>query len=298
MTNMPLIAIVGTGRMGSALAGGFLAAGYDVTVWNRTRDKCEPLADQGARIADTILTAISWADIVVVNVNDYETSDRLLHEKEVTTALGRKLLVQLSSGSPAQARAQMIWAETNDIGYLDGVISAPPSYIGASDCPILYAGPEELFEEHKQTLATLGGYTWHVGTDAGSAAALESALLMTCYGAMFGALQGAAICEAAGISQETFLTCNKAFAPAIEGGWVDMINRIQTKRFDADPQSLTTINILAGTVNSVLAFCNENGIQTGVPRAFHELFQQAFDAGKGYEDFASLHLLMRKKEGK
>ena len=74
----PGILVVGTGRMGSALARTFLKHEYTTGVWNRTRSKLEPLAALGARIADTLPAAIAAADIVVINVNDYETTEKLL----------------------------------------------------------------------------------------------------------------------------------------------------------------------------------------------------------------------------
>jgi len=48
---LPTIAFLGTGLMGRPMAGRVLAAGYPVTVWNRTPDKARSLADQGATVA-------------------------------------------------------------------------------------------------------------------------------------------------------------------------------------------------------------------------------------------------------
>jgi 3-hydroxyisobutyrate dehydrogenase-like beta-hydroxyacid dehydrogenase len=81
----PSITILGTGRMGSALARTFLKQGYTTTVWNRTRSKCQPLAELGAQIAPSVLDAVA-AEVIVVNVTDYVTSDRLLRPDDVTKA--------------------------------------------------------------------------------------------------------------------------------------------------------------------------------------------------------------------
>src|SRR2546429_249053 len=50
----PRLGWIGTGRMGYAMVSRLLEAGHDVAVWNRTRAKCEPLAEHGARIVDSI----------------------------------------------------------------------------------------------------------------------------------------------------------------------------------------------------------------------------------------------------
>jgi 3-hydroxyisobutyrate dehydrogenase-like beta-hydroxyacid dehydrogenase len=96
----PRISVIGTGRMGSALVKAFLKQGYPVDIWNRTKSRSEPLAALGARIATTVQDAVTAAEVVVVNVNDYVTSNRLLRSDDLTKGLRGKLLVQLASGSP------------------------------------------------------------------------------------------------------------------------------------------------------------------------------------------------------
>jgi 3-hydroxyisobutyrate dehydrogenase-like beta-hydroxyacid dehydrogenase len=83
----PRISVLGTGRMGSALVKAFLKQEYPVDIWNRTKSRSEPLAALGARMATTVQDAVSSAEIVVVNVNDYVTSDRLLQSDNGTKEL-------------------------------------------------------------------------------------------------------------------------------------------------------------------------------------------------------------------
>ena len=47
------VGYIGMGIMGSAMAANLLKAGFDVTVWNRTTSKCDPLKTQGAKVADS-----------------------------------------------------------------------------------------------------------------------------------------------------------------------------------------------------------------------------------------------------
>ncbi len=172
------ISILGAGRMGSALARAFLRKGHETSVWNRTKSKCEPLAALGAQIAPTVQDAAVAAEIIIVNLNDYVTSDGLLTPDDVTNALRGKLLVQLTSGTPKQAKEMAARAKQHDIRYLDGAIMATPNLIGEAECTILYSGPSDLFEKYKPVLLALGGNAVHVGSDVGHASALDSALLV------------------------------------------------------------------------------------------------------------------------
>ncbi|RKH08626.1 NAD(P)-dependent oxidoreductase [Corallococcus sp. CA047B] len=289
----PAIAVLGVGRMGSALVSAFLKQGYTVDIWNRTRAKCEPLAAQGARIAATVRDAVAAADLVVVNVSDYGASDALLRPDEVTQALRGKLLVQLTSGSPGQAREQATWAQQHGIPYLDGAIMGTPDFIGQPGGTLLYSGPSELFEQARPILLALGGNTQHVGSDVGHAAALDSALLVSMWGQMFGVLQGVAVCEAERIPLDTFLGYVKAFAPVVDGGVTDLVTRVQQRRFAADTATLATIEVHAGALRHLLELCKERGLHRAVPEAFDQLFQAALRTGHGQDDFAALTRFMR-----
>ena len=65
MANDNAIAVLGTGIMGAAIARNLIAAGMEVRAWNRTREKAEPLADDGAKVADTPAEAAEGAGFVL-----------------------------------------------------------------------------------------------------------------------------------------------------------------------------------------------------------------------------------------
>ena len=70
------IAVLGTGIMGAAMARNLLAAGMEVRVWNRTREKAEPLADDGAKVADIPAEAAEGAGLVLTMLADAETVEQ------------------------------------------------------------------------------------------------------------------------------------------------------------------------------------------------------------------------------
>jgi 3-hydroxyisobutyrate dehydrogenase-like beta-hydroxyacid dehydrogenase len=287
------ISVLGMGRMGSALARAFLKQGYETTVWNRTKSKCEPLSTLGARIASTVPDAVAAAEIIVVNVSDYVTGDALMRPDNIASALRGKLLVQLTSGSPRQARETAAWAQQHGIQYLDGAIMATPNLIGEPDCTILYSGPSDLFENYKPVLLALGGNAVHVGSDVGHASALDSALLAVMWGALFGMLQGVAICEAEELRLDAYISYLKPILPQVDGWVIDTVKRIEDRRFAGDEETLATVDSHYGALQHLLELCKERGIKRVVPEAFDELFQAVINAGHGQDDFAVLNKFMR-----
>ena len=67
--NAQKIGWIGTGRMGTPMAERLLKAGYDVSIWNRTRAKAEPLAAKGGKIVDK-LSDLSSCDVVFSIVSE------------------------------------------------------------------------------------------------------------------------------------------------------------------------------------------------------------------------------------
>lgn len=289
----PDIAVIGTGRMGSVLVGAFLKHGLRTTIWNRTRARSEPLAAQGAHVAATVQDAVAAAELIILNVSDYAVSEQLLKHDEVTRALRGKVLVQLVTGSPKQARELAGWAQAHAISYLDGAIMATPNFIGDPGCTILYSGDPTLFHTYKPVLSALGGNTVHVGSDPGHASVLDNALLVSMWGALFGVLQGAALCDAEKFPLDAFLGFYKAVMPVTNGAADEMVQRIQSGHFAGDEKTLATVEICSSSVRLLIEMAKERGLRHAMLDSFDQIFQAALKAGHAQDDLAVLHKFMR-----
>ena len=163
--NLPSVTVIGLGSMGSALASAFLDKGFPTTVWNRSNEKGADLVAKGAIRAGTISEAISASTLVVVCVLDYEAMHQVIDSEDVPVA--GKVIVNLTSGTPAEARETAQWAQETSIGYLDGAIMAVPPMIGDEETLIFFGGPETLYRKHEKTLEALAGAATYLGDDCG-----------------------------------------------------------------------------------------------------------------------------------
>ena len=192
------VSVIGLGTMGSTLARLLLRAGHRVTVWNRTSAKADPLVREGAILAPGPAAAIGASCVVVVCLYDYNAANEVLDTNEVASALPGRTLVQLTTGSPREARDSEAWARQRGARYLDGAIQAAPSQMARPDTTILVSGAETAFRRSEPLLQVFGGNVKYLGEPVAAAAAMDLATLSYVYGAFLGFLHGARIAESEG----------------------------------------------------------------------------------------------------
>ncbi len=101
------VTVIGLGPMGQAMAGTFLKQGYEVTVWNRTLSKADELAAQGALKALTVEEALAANPLAILSLTDYDAMYAILESAQ--GSLHGKVIVNLSSDTPAKARQAAAW---------------------------------------------------------------------------------------------------------------------------------------------------------------------------------------------
>jgi 3-hydroxyisobutyrate dehydrogenase-like beta-hydroxyacid dehydrogenase len=177
------VTLLGLGAMGAALARAWLAAGHPLTVWNRTSARAAALAPEGARVAQNVAEAVAASILVVVCLLDDASVDEALAGADLTG----KDVVNLTTSTPAEARARAEWARARGARYLDGGIMAVPPMIGVPEAGghVFYSGSGDVFEQHRQTL-DVPARTAYVGENAGFAALHDVALLSAMYGMFAG----------------------------------------------------------------------------------------------------------------
>jgi 3-hydroxyisobutyrate dehydrogenase-like beta-hydroxyacid dehydrogenase len=185
------VSVIGLGMMGAALAGAYLKAGHKTTVWNRSAEKADPLVAQGAVRAGDVAEAVAASDVLVVCVFDYAAMHEILDP--VREKLTGKVIVNLTSGLPDDARGAADWARATGADYLDGYIMAVPPGVGLAQTLLFYGGDPQVYGRHEATLKVIGGNSIHLGTDPGVAALYDLGLLAILWSSLAGALHAYAL---------------------------------------------------------------------------------------------------------
>jgi 3-hydroxyisobutyrate dehydrogenase-like beta-hydroxyacid dehydrogenase len=284
------VSMIGLGAMGSALAKALLRDGYRVTVWNRTSSKADPLVEEGAILAPSPAAAVGASPIVIVCLADYTVSHSILAADEVAPVLAGRLLVQLSTGRPQEARDSEAWAQKRDAGYLDGAIMAMPNQIGTSEAAIFASGDEAAFRRTEPLLGSFAGKVRYLGRPVGSASALDFATLSHVFGGLLGAVHGAVICESEGLRVDAFGALLADLAPVIGDMMKHMCNAIHTGMYEPPLGSVATC---VDAFEGITQQAEEAGINSEFPVFARGIFKRALAAGYGKEEAAAVIKVLR-----
>jgi 3-hydroxyisobutyrate dehydrogenase-like beta-hydroxyacid dehydrogenase len=282
------VSVLGCGVMGSALAQALLERGSRVTVWNRTAAKAELLASRGARRAATPGDAVRASPIVIACVTNYEQTLASL----AGTELAGRTLVQLSTGSPGDARLAEAWALERGAEYLDGAILATPRQIGTPESAILVSGSERAFEASRELLAQMAATVSYLGARVGAASAFDLAFLSMLFGALAGFYHAITIVDSERLPLSELAGLIEASGPAM----------IQMMRHDAGTvesgafeQPEATIDICHQALGLIERSARESGLDASVPSFLERLFAAGQSAGLGAESPAALVKLLRSR---
>ncbi|MBK3606966.1 NAD(P)-dependent oxidoreductase [Streptomyces sp. MBT54] len=169
------VTVLGLGDMGRSLARAFVAAGHPTTVWNRSPGKGEDVVALGAVRAVSAEEAVRASGLVVVCLVDYDASDAVL--EPLAGALEGRVLVNLTSDTPARSRQAAAWAAKHSLAYLDGAIMVPVDVVGTDQGLVLHSGDRAAYETYAPVLRALGEQAPFLGEDHGQAAAHDMAML-------------------------------------------------------------------------------------------------------------------------
>jgi 3-hydroxyisobutyrate dehydrogenase-like beta-hydroxyacid dehydrogenase len=286
------VTVIGLGQMGFVLADLILRAGKSVTLWNRSPDKAAALLKREAILAATPAAAIAASPITLMCVYDYEAARSILGGEGVSAALPGRLVVNLSTGSPEDAREAEGTIARQGGRYLDGAIQAAPSQMGEAGTPILISGPATDFAEVEPLLRILAGNLVYLGDRIDAAAFMDLATLSYVYGAYAGFLHGARIAEEMDISVEAFGGIVSDISPSFGAFFKHQGAVIQSGNF-AVSESPMRISIAA--VDRILSTSERLGLDTEMPALVNRWLQEAKRAGLADEELAAVIKILRAK---
>jgi 3-hydroxyisobutyrate dehydrogenase-like beta-hydroxyacid dehydrogenase len=180
---MKRIAYLGLGVMGTGMASNLLKAGFDVTVWNRTREKCQPLAEQGAHVADTPAQAVIDAEVIMYCLSHEAAVEQVVFGEDgiMDGISDGQIAIDMSTVHPDTSVEENRNYVENGVEFLDAPVFGSRTEAEAGGLWVVVGGKKEVFDRVRPVFEPISESVHYMGeTGQGAAMKLVGNLIVAC----------------------------------------------------------------------------------------------------------------------
>jgi 3-hydroxyisobutyrate dehydrogenase-like beta-hydroxyacid dehydrogenase len=199
------VAVVGAGRMGAAMVGRLRAGGFEVVVYNRSRDKAEAVAERhGAVVAATAREAVAAADVVLVSLADDAALRAAYAGDDGVLAGVRSDVVVCDTSTVAPATVRELAPLVADRGgrLLDAPVSGSVPLVERGELTVMVGGSEDALEVARPVLDQLARSVFHLG-DVGAGATMKLVVNSAVFALNLAVGEALVLAERAGLDRAT-----------------------------------------------------------------------------------------------
>jgi 3-hydroxyisobutyrate dehydrogenase len=283
---------LGTGRMGAQLARRLLGAGHDVSVYNRTLAKAQPLAAHGAKVVDSAADLASCEIVFVMVGTSEDLIDAVLGADGLLSGAAAPSIVVDCSTVSAEASAQVrAEASARGTALLAAPVMGNPRVARAGRLTLAVSGPRAAFDDAEPYLSLLGAGATYVGPGE------LARIVKLCHNLFLGTVAQSmaeitVLAEKSGVSRQAFLACINS---SVMGSLFTQYKTPAYVNLDFTPTF--TAALLRKDFDLGLAAAREREVPLPVASLVHQIVQGLVGRGHGGQDFAALLQLEAESAG-
>ncbi len=279
------LGFIGIGLMGRPMTLRLLAAGHQVTVWNRSREKLAAVVEKGASAARSPAEVARESEIVMMCVTDQHAAEEVLFGADGVTAGAKPggIVVDFSSIAPASAREFATRLETKGIGLVDAPVSGGVAGAENGTLAIMAGGREEHVERVRPLVMHLAQRFTRMGdSGAGQATKLANQVIV---GSLI-----AVIAEAVRLAEASGVDATR-LPEALKGGFADSLPlqifgaRMAARRFEP---SLGAAAIMLKDLENASAVAKEKGVPLPMSSTAVQLYRMLAAHGKAEQEISTI----------
>ncbi|HVS70841.1 MAG TPA: NAD(P)-dependent oxidoreductase [Phycisphaerae bacterium] len=288
---LPRVAFLGLGIMGSGMAARLLAAGFPLTVYNRSPERAAPLAAKGARTADTPREAAENADILIAMLADDDASRAIWLGDHGALAGAKKgaLLIESSTLTVDWIRQLADAAHNAGCELLDAPVTGSKPQANNGELLFLIGGAESAFARARPILTPMARDVVHLGP-TGSGALLKLINNFLC------GVQLVSLAEALGMIERSSLNAEQALTMLSTGTpGSPMIKTLAGRMSKRDYTPNFALSLMAKDMRYAIAEGDRLSLNLATAKTALDAMRQAIAAGHANQDLSALAELFRKK---
>jgi 3-hydroxyisobutyrate dehydrogenase-like beta-hydroxyacid dehydrogenase len=282
----PRVAVLGAGNMAGAMVGTLRRAGFDVTVWNRTSDRAEELAEaHGSVTAPSAAAAVSEADVVLSSLADDEAvlATYLGDDGAASGCTARQVVLEMSTIAPDTALHVSEAVLASGAAFLDAPVSGSVPTVEKGELTIMVGGDAAGIERAGPVLDALAAKVFHVGA-LGAGATVKLAVNALIHAIDVGLSEALVLAERAGVDRSA---AYDVFAGGAAAAPFVLYKRPAFE--DPDNAPLTfTLDLMAKDLDLILSLSRSVGAPMGQAERNRELVERALIGGFSGRDMSAI----------
>jgi 3-hydroxyisobutyrate dehydrogenase len=281
------VAVLGTGIMGAAMARNLLAEGMEVRAWNRSREKAEPLEEDGAEVADSPADAARGADFLLTMLADADVVEEAIAGDVLPALAEDGVWLQMSTVGEDGSNRLAETANEHGVDFVDAPVLGTRQPAEQGQLVVLASGPEEIRERSQRIFDAVGSKTVWLG-EAGAGSRLKLVVNNWIVGLLGVLAETVALANSTGVDPARFLE-------TIEGGPLGL-PYAQLKgnmMIEEDFPTSFSARLARKDTGLVLDTAEAQDLEMPIARAVAARFDEAIQAGHGEQDMAAIYQATR-----
>jgi 3-hydroxyisobutyrate dehydrogenase-like beta-hydroxyacid dehydrogenase len=289
------IGFVGLGDMGQAIVPRLLAAGHQVTGWNRTKEKAAPLFKLGMLWADTPREVAFQSEVVFSIVFDSAAVKSVaLGENGIIAGLRKDAMyLDMSTIDPDASRAIAAEFSQKGLTMLDAPISGTTLTLSKGNASLMVGGDKTAFERVLPVLLAIGPKVTYIG-EQGLAVQLKVALNMTLVIEVIGFCEGVALAEKGGVPREVAVD---AFLKSVVASPVIHYRAPLILEGHISDATYGNVNLQQKDMLLALDLGRKMGVPVPLGAAANEMLNACRGLGLAHHDFVTVYEVYRRLGG-
>ena len=287
------VAILGTGRMGGAMAGTLRRAGFPVRVWNRGGERALAVAEPiGATVAGSAAAAVADADVVISSLAD-DASVLETYTRSGAAAEGLhdgQVVLEMSTIAPHTVREIRPAVEARGAALLDAPVSGSVSVVEQAQLTIMVGGDGAALERARPVLEALAARIFHVGS-LGAGATMKLAVNALIHAIDVGLSEALVLAEKAGVERST---AYDVFASGAAAAPFVLYKREAFEHPDETPPAFL-LDLMAKDLDLILELAREVGATMDQAKQNRATVEAAIAAGFSGRDLSAVAEYLRRE---
>ena len=278
------IGIIGTGMLGEAVALNLLNLGFDVSVYNRTKEKTTEVEKNGATVMNSPKTVADNSELIIIIVKDASAVKEVSFGKNgIIESENKKLIVaDMSTIEPSESREIADKFEQKQIQKLEIPVMGGPNVAISGKLVMMASGPKNSFEQCKTIFEKIANKVFFLGTQ-GTANSIKLAMNLQITMLALSLSEGITLVEKSEVDPKIFLeVLNSTYFKT------GMSENKAFKMIDGDYDATFTLSNLKKDISTMISTSKKLGIELPMIMKAEKIYENAIKEGLGNNDYTGI----------